>query len=143
MVLSPHTPLAFAFAKACCCYENSGTCGGGCAGEGEPRVEEGGEEGEEGEEEERWNADGLASAAPTQEVALDSEEPPKKHKTVAAMVPIELLRRMKVLSAADVAADEAWRFAPIGVVGNHERDLINYTHEELRRRLQHVAAHAR
>ena len=37
----------------------------------------------------------------------------------------DIVRRLRLLSAADVKGDEAWRFAPIGVLSHCERDNLN------------------
>ena len=40
------------------------------------------------------------------------------------------LRGLRPISAADVAADPEWQFAPVGVVSRHERDVINVAQAE-------------
>ena len=45
-------------------------------------------------------------------------------------VPDAFLRALRPTSAADVAADSAWRFAPVGVLAHVERDAINHAQLE-------------
>ena len=40
-------------------------------------------------------------------------------------VPPMFVEGLRQLSAADIANDPEWRFAPVGVVSRHERDVIN------------------
>ena len=45
---------------------------------------------------------------------------------IAQPVSDEFAEALKAVSAADLAADEAWRFAPVGVLSHIERDAINH-----------------
>ena len=45
-------------------------------------------------------------------------------------VPGKLLARLRALSPADLAADEEWRFAPVGVLAHIEADAVNHSQLE-------------
>ena len=45
-------------------------------------------------------------------------------------VPDALMRRLRAISTADLAEDEEWRFAPVGVLTHIERDTINIAQVE-------------
>jgi hypothetical protein len=45
--------------------------------------------------------------------------------TVAAPLTQQIVNRLQPLTGEDIAADASWRFAPIGVISNAERELFN------------------
>ena len=44
---------------------------------------------------------------------------------VAQPVDPDFLKKLRTVTAADIAADESWRFTPVGVLSHLERDTIN------------------